>query len=108
MNLKEVKSKMKNKEHTRISPHLKNRSGFTLVEVLVSSSIMLAVILATLSLYMRSNKIAVDQQQFAELQQDVRSSMFFVSRDARSAGVGLTSDISGYFIEGTDSYSPAP
>jgi len=57
---------------------------------------------------MRSNKIAVDQQQFAELQQDVRSSMFFVSRDARSAGVGLTSDISGYFIEGTDSYSPAP
>ena len=34
--------------------------------------------------------------------------MFFVSRDARSAGVGLTSDISGYFIEGTDKYGPAP
>jgi type II secretory pathway pseudopilin PulG len=108
MKWKEVKNRSKNKEYMWISPHLKNRSGFTLVEVLVGGTIMTIVVLALLSLYMRSNKMAVDQQQFAELQQDVRASMFFVSRDARSAGVGLTSDISGYFIEGTDSYSPAP
>lgn len=108
MNLKKVKRKMTKKEYPRNSSLIKDRPGFTLAEVLVGGTIMLAVILATLSLYMRSNRIAVDQQQFAEMQQDVRSSMFFVSRDARSAGVGLTSDIKGYFIEGTDGYSPAP
>jgi hypothetical protein len=108
MNLKEVKRKMKNRDHSRIFPQLKARPGFTLVELLVGSTIMLAVILATMSLYMRSNKMAVDQQQFAQMQQDVRSSMFFVSRDSRSAGVGLTADIAGYFIEGTDSHGPSP
>jgi type II secretory pathway pseudopilin PulG len=106
--LKEKRKTMRNKAHTRLSLRIRGRAGFTLAELLIGSAIMLAVVLATLSLYMRSNKIAVDQQQFAEMQQDVRSSMFFISRDARSAGVGLTSDISGYFIEGTDSYGPSP
>ena len=41
--------------------------GFTLVELLVGGTIMLIVVLATLSLYMRSNKVAVDQNQYAEL-----------------------------------------
>jgi hypothetical protein len=108
MYMKDVKNKMKNKDKTQIFPPFKDRPGFTLAEILVGSSIMMAVILATLSLYMRSNKLAVDQQLVAEMQQDVRSSMFFVSRDARSAGVGLTSDISGYFLEGTDSHGPSP
>ena len=108
MNLKNTNGTKRDKKHPHFTLHLKARAGFTLVELLVGSSIMLTVILATLSLYMRSNKIAVDQQQFAEMQQDVRSSMFFISRDARSAGVGLTSDVAGYFIEGTDSHGPAP
>ena len=83
-------------------------SGFTLIEILVGGSIMVLVILLTLSLYMRSNKVAVDQQQFSEMQQDVRAGMFYISRDARSAGVGLTADIAGYFLEGYDAYSPGP
>ncbi|MBN1222478.1 MAG: prepilin-type N-terminal cleavage/methylation domain-containing protein [Candidatus Aminicenantes bacterium] len=86
----------------------KNQPGFTLVEILVGGTIMTIVVIATLTLYMRSNKMAVDQQQFAEVQQDVRASMFFLSRDARSAGVGLTPDIAGYFLEGKDSFGPAP
>ena len=108
MNLKNTNGIKRDKRLPHFTLHLKAREGFTLIELLVGSTIMLAVIMATLSLYMRSNKMAVDQQQFAEIQQDVRSSMFFISRDARSAGVGLTSDISGYFIEGTDSHGPAP
>jgi hypothetical protein len=36
---------------------------------------MLVIVVATLSLYMRSNKVAVDQNQYAELQHDVRSGM---------------------------------
>ena len=82
--------------------------GFTIMEVLVGSSIMLIVIVLTLSLYTRSNKISVDQQQLAEVQHDVRSGMFFVSKDVRSAGVGLKPEISGYFLEGIDGFGPSP
>jgi len=82
--------------------------GYTLIEVLIGSAIMLIVVLATLALYMQSNRVSVDQQQFASLQHDVRSAMFFVSRDIRSAGVGLIPELAGYFIEGTDGYGPSP
>jgi type II secretory pathway pseudopilin PulG len=108
MNTIDLRNNDKRGLRNRLSPKRMRSSGFTLVEILVGGSIMTLVILLTLSLYMRSNKVAVDQQQFAEMQQDVRSSMFFVNRDSRSAGVGLTPDIAGYFLEGNDSYSPAP
>jgi hypothetical protein len=76
--------------------------GFTLVELLVGGVIMLVVVLATLSLYMRSNKVAVDQNQYAELQHDVRSGMYFITRDLRMAGVGLPIEFFGYALEGVD------
>ena len=76
--------------------------GFTLIELLVGSAIMLAVILVTLTLYMRSNKVAVDQNMLAELQQDVRSAMYFITRDVRMAGVGIPTEFSQYYFEGTD------
>ena len=82
-----------------------SRHGFTLVELLLGSSIMLIIIVATLSLYMKSNKVAVDQQQFAELQHDVRSGMFFISRDGRMAGAGLPLEFYGYALEGVDNES---
>ncbi|MCK4337699.1 MAG: prepilin-type N-terminal cleavage/methylation domain-containing protein, partial [Candidatus Aminicenantes bacterium] len=82
--------------------------GFTLVELLIASTILLVVIVAALSIYSRSNKVAVDQQMFSEIQHDVRSAIFLISRDARAAGVGLTSDIGGYFIEGIDTFGPGP
>jgi prepilin-type N-terminal cleavage/methylation domain-containing protein len=76
--------------------------GFTLIELLVGSTVMLVVIIATLTLYMRSNKVAVDQNMMAELQQDVRSAMYFITRDVRMAGVGLPPEFSQYYFEGTD------
>lgn len=85
---------------------IKGRKGLTLTELIVASAVMLVVILGTLTLYMRSNRIAVDQQQLAELQHDVRAPMFFIARDVRSAGVGLTAEIAGYFLEGYDAFSP--
>jgi hypothetical protein len=63
---------------------------------------MLVIVLATLSLYMRSNKVAVDQNQYAELQHDVRSGMFLMSRDVRMAGVGLPIEFFGFALEGVD------
>ncbi|MFQ6038085.1 MAG: prepilin-type N-terminal cleavage/methylation domain-containing protein [Candidatus Aminicenantales bacterium] len=88
-----------------IEGFLKKRRGFTLVELLVGSTVLLVVVLATLSLYRKSNQLAVDQQQYAELQHDVRSGMYFISRDARMAGAGLPLEFYGYAIEGVDNES---
>jgi type II secretory pathway pseudopilin PulG len=76
--------------------------GYTLVEVLIGASIMLLVVLATLSLYVSSNRLSVDQQQFAALQHDVRSAMFFISRDAKSIGAGLSQRFGAYFLQGVN------
>ena len=63
---------------------------------------MLVIVVATLSLYMRSNKVAVDQNQYAEVQHDVRSGMYLISRDIRMAGVGLPVEFFGYALEGVN------
>ena len=85
-----------------------SRRGFTLIELLIGATIMLLVVLATLSLYVQSNKLSVDQLQFTTLQHEVRSAMFFISRDVKSAGVGLVPELSGYFLEGIDGFGPSP
>ena len=61
--------------------------GFTLVELLLASSVMLVMVIGTLSVYMRSNKVTVDQSMYAELQHDVRSAMYMISRDIRMSRV---------------------
>jgi prepilin-type N-terminal cleavage/methylation domain-containing protein len=78
----------------------KNSAGFTLIELIVSSAIMLVVIVGALALYSRSNQISVDQEQYAELQHDVRSAMYLMSRDLRMAGVGLPPEFGMYALEG--------
>jgi len=78
----------------------KNPAGFTLIELIVSSAIMLVVIVGALALYSRSNQISVDQEQYAELQHDVRSAMYLMSRDLRMAGVGLPPEFGMYALEG--------
>ncbi len=84
------------------------KKGFSLIELLLGSAIMLIVLVATLSIYTRSNRTAVDQHQYADLQNNVRSSMYFLAKDIRSTGVGLLPDIAGYFLEGTDAATPGP
>ncbi len=76
--------------------------GFTLIELLIGSTLMLVVIIGTLSIYSKSNKISVDQQQYSEVQHDVRSSMYLVSRDMRMAGAALPPEFSMYALEGTN------
>ena len=78
------------------------RRGFTLIELLIGTAIMLVVVVGAMALYVRSNKISADQQQYAEVQQDVRTSMFFITRDGRMAGVGMPTEFDGYFVEGVD------
>lgn len=82
--------------------------GFTLVEIVVGSFIMLIIVMLSLVLYTKSNKTAVDQMQLAEIQHDVRSGIYFISEDVKNAGVGLPASLSGCFVEGIDGYGPAP
>jgi hypothetical protein len=92
---------MKGKTSTRNFPYFafSSRGGFTVIEVLIGSLIMLAIIVATLSLYTKSNKVSVDQQQFAMIQHDVRAAMYFISRDIKSVGAGLPQQLVGYFLD---------
>ncbi|MGB4704770.1 MAG: PilW family protein [Candidatus Saccharicenans sp.] len=76
------------------------RAGFTLIEVLVASVIMVIVIVGALTLYSKSNQISVDQQQYAELQHDVRSAMYLISRDLRMAGAGLPPEFGMFALMG--------
>ncbi len=84
---------------------MKAQRGYTLIEAVIGSAIMLIVLVATLSLYVKSNKTSVDQQQFSELQHDVRFIMFLISRDIKSAGAGLPQEFAGYFLEGVNNDS---
>ncbi len=88
--------------NTRATVSRKNDGGFTMIELLVGSSIMLIAVLGALFIYARSNKVSVEQQMVTEVQNDVRSSMFFLSRDLRMAGAGLPEEFSQYFVEGRD------
>jgi prepilin-type N-terminal cleavage/methylation domain-containing protein len=80
----------------------RRRTGFTLIELLIGMTIMLVVILATLYIYSRSNKVSVDQQQYAEVQHNVRAGMYFISRDLRMTGVNMPAEFMGYFLQGVN------
>lgn len=83
----------------------KRSPGFTMIELLVGASVMLVAVLGALFIYARSNKVSVEQQMVTEIQNDVRSAMFFITRDLRMAGAGLPEEFSSYFIQGWDNES---
>jgi prepilin-type N-terminal cleavage/methylation domain-containing protein len=83
------------------------RKGFTLIELLIGTVIMSIIILGALFLYSRSNKISADQQQFVEMQNDVRGAMFFISRDLRMIGAGVPAAFAGYVLQGVDNETGA-
>jgi hypothetical protein len=79
-----------------------------MIELLVGSSIMLIAVIGALFIYARSNKVSVEQQMVTEVQNDVRASMFFITRDLRMAGAGLPAEFSSYFIQGWDNEDQGP
>lgn len=81
---------------------LRRPGGFTMIELLVGASVMLVAVLGALFIYARSNKVSVEQQMVTEIQNDVRSGMFFLTRDLRMAGAGLPEQFSSYFVQGWD------
>ena len=80
-------------------------AGFTLIEVLIASLIMIIIVVGALSIYVKSNKTSADQQQYVQIQQDVRAAMYYISRDLRMAGAGVPSNFLQAVIQGTDNES---
>jgi len=90
----------------RLRAHaLRRPGGFTMIELLVGASVMLAAVLGALAIYARSNKVSAEQQMVTEIQNDVRSAMFFLTRDLRMAGAGLPEEFASYFVQGWDNES---
>ncbi|MDD8026076.1 MAG: prepilin-type N-terminal cleavage/methylation domain-containing protein [Acidobacteriota bacterium] len=81
------------------------RPGFTLIELLIASTIMLVLVVGALTIFSRGNKVSADQQQYIELQNDVRGAMFYLTRDIRMAGTELPSGLAGYVLQGFDNES---
>jgi hypothetical protein len=75
------------------------------MELLIASTVMLIVVVSGLAIFSRSNKSSADQQQYVELQHDVRGAMFFLTRDIRMAGTGLPDVYAGYALQGFDNES---
>jgi prepilin-type N-terminal cleavage/methylation domain-containing protein len=78
------------------------RPGFTLIELLIGSAVMLVVVVGALAIFSRSNKVSADQQQYIELQNDVRGAMFYLTRDIRMAGAGLPASFASRALQGFD------
>jgi len=91
---------MNRQEKTRTAGN--RQAGFTLMELLVGSVIMIILVLGALTVYSRSNRVSVDQQQYTALQNDVRSAMYLVMRDVRMAGVGLPPEFFMFALEGVN------
>jgi type II secretory pathway pseudopilin PulG len=78
------------------------RSGFTLIEVLVAGSIMVLVVVGSLAIYVRGQRVAADQQQFLDVQMETRAALNILTREIRMAGAGLPETHLGYTLEGVD------
>src|SRR4030042_1011886 len=71
--------------------HLRNRNeGFTLVEMLVAMAIGAIVMAAVYSTYSTQQRSYILQEQVAAMQQNIRASMYYITRDIRMAGCDPT------------------
>lgn len=64
---------------------MENR-GFTIVELLVAMTLTLVVMAGIYGAYHSQQKTAVAQEQVADMQQNLRAAMYYMSRELRMAG----------------------
>ena len=71
---------------------LRNKKGFTVIELLVAMTISGVVMAGVYSAYYSQQKTQVVQEQVADMQQNLRAAMFYMEREIRMAGCDLTGD----------------
>jgi prepilin-type N-terminal cleavage/methylation domain-containing protein len=72
------------------SPGL-NHAGFSMIEMMVSVTLMLVVVAAVFSLVRDSMKVAATTYEMTDAQQNLRTAQEFINRDLLNAGDGLES-----------------
>ena len=65
---------------------IKNRDGFTLVEILVAVAIAGVVMAGIYSAYYSQQKSYIAQGEVSDMQQNLRAAMYFMEREIRMAG----------------------
>lgn len=76
---------------------IKNK-GFTLIEILVSLAILGIVLAGIYSVYRMQHKSYIVQEQVAEMQQNERIALQMITRDIRTAGLGLACQQGGIIL----------
>jgi prepilin-type N-terminal cleavage/methylation domain-containing protein len=76
------------------SPMLKEKKGFTLVEILVVVAILGLVMGSIYSVYLTHMKSAYSQEEVVEVQQNLRIAMDSITKDIRMAGMLVPSSTS--------------
>jgi type IV pilus assembly protein PilW len=81
--------------------------GFTLVELLVAVFVAGIVMTGVYTAYYSQQKSYTAQEQMAELQQNLRSAMYFMAKEIRMAGCNPlgTADTAGFQAVGSDTVS---
>jgi prepilin-type N-terminal cleavage/methylation domain-containing protein len=70
-------------------PH--NQAGFSVIEMMVATTVMLIISAAVVSLLTRSMSVATATYEMTDAQENLRTAHEFISRDLISAGDGLKS-----------------
>ena len=83
---------MSRRRHPPRSPLADRRAGFTVMELVITLFIFSVLIVAMLTLFDQSNKLARTQTNVAEMQQSLRVSIDEVIRHARIANRGWVLD----------------
>ncbi|MCX5897411.1 MAG: prepilin-type N-terminal cleavage/methylation domain-containing protein, partial [Proteobacteria bacterium] len=63
-----------------------NKAGFTLVELMVAITIFGFVSAAMYATYQQQQDSYLTQEQVADMQQNLRAALFFITRDLKKAG----------------------
>jgi type IV pilus assembly protein PilW len=79
-----------------------NKKGFTLIELLISLALGLMVMAAIYEVYIIQQKSYTNQQAVAEMEQNLRASMFLLKREIQKAGFNPNKETDPMgFIEAT-------
>ncbi len=90
-------------DHRNSHVKLSNRSGFTLVELMLTMAISGIIMAAIYSAYIAQQRTYLAQEQVAQMQQNIRAAMDIMTREIRmagynpnsSAGAGITTALPG-------------